>query len=435
MYEAVLERATRVAEQAELFVVRSEETPVDFEANRLKRMETSESSGVALRIVKDGRVGLAATTDLARLDTLLDDALATAAFGPTAHFDLPGPQSFPDVSVYDPAVEQLPVERLVEIGEELIDLLREHTPEIQCEVGLSKQVARVDLLNNRGLQASFAKSIVGVSLMGLLVRGTDMLYVGESAVACRPIEDYRRLVDTACRQIEMAKRNVTPPTRPLPIVFTPRGVASVFVMPLATALNGRTVYQGASPLGNRRGELVFDEQISLWDDGSLPLRPASGPFDEEGIPTRRTTLIDRGVVQAFVYDLQTAGLAGTTSTGNGERSLDTLPHPSTSTLVLGTGDGSFDEMVRDMRQGLIVEHLIGAAMGNVLGGEFGGNVLLGYLVENGEVVGRVKNTMIAGNVYEVLKNVIAVGREAQWVGGSLSTPHLYVGSVGVASKE
>ena len=90
-------------------------------------------------------------------------------------------------------------------------------------------------------------------------------------------------------------------------------------------------------------------------------------------------------------------------------------------------------MVSDMKDGLIVEELMGAEQGNILGGDFSGNVLLGFRVENGKIVGRVKNTMVSGNVYQLLKNVAAVGSDARWLGG-LYVPSLYFPDISVASK-
>jgi PmbA protein len=91
-------------------------------------------------------------------------------------------------------------------------------------------------------------------------------------------------------------------------------------------------------------------------------------------------------------------------------------------------------MVRGIKEGLIVEELMGAGQGNVMGGDFSGNVLLGYKIENGEIVGRVKDTIVAGNVHEALRNVLAIGSEARWVGGSVFTPPLLFERLAVSSK-
>jgi len=87
-----------------------------------------------------------------------------------------------------------------------------------------------------------------------------------------------------------------------------------------------------------------------------------------------------------------------------------------------------------MKEGLIVEQLIGADQGNLIGGDFSGNVLLGYKVENGEVVGRIKDTMVSGNIYQVLKQSLGIGNKARWVDGILRTPALYCTCLSVASK-
>jgi PmbA protein len=140
-------------------------------------------------------------------------------------------------------------------------------------------------------------------------------------------------------------------------------------------------------------------------------------------------------VTNFLYDLQTASLAGTQSTGNGRRTGGGFPRPGISSLIISAGDVSFQAMLADMKEGLIVEALMGADQGNLLAGDFGGNVLLGYKVENGEIVGRVKDTMIAGNVYRVLEEVLGIGQEARWVDGILQAPHLYCPGVSVSAKE
>jgi PmbA protein len=91
-------------------------------------------------------------------------------------------------------------------------------------------------------------------------------------------------------------------------------------------------------------------------------------------------------------------------------------------------------MVADIKEGLVVEYLMGAGQGNVLGGDFSGNVLLGYKIENGKIIGRVKDTMVSGNVYQALKRISAVGSESRWIGGSVYTPPIYLQEVSVAGK-
>jgi PmbA protein len=364
---------------------------------------------------------------------LVDMAVETSQFGSPANFQFPSSQGYSEVSIFDPEVEEMAMERMIESGKELIVRIKGHTPDILCDVQVTKGTGSISLINSQGGEGRYAKSFLSLSLEGILVRDTDMLFVGDSESSCRLSDDIDGLADRVIWQLEMAKKKAAVPTKLLPIIFTPHGVASALLSPLVLAFNGKTVLEGASPLKDKLGEQVFDKKLSLWDDATVAYGVGSYPFDDEGVPSQRLPLVTNGVVTKFLYDLQTAALAGTQSTGNGRRAGG-FPGPAISSLILGRGDVSFQTMVEDMKEGLIVEQVMGAEQGNLLGGDFGGNVLLGYKVENGEVVGRVKDTMIAGNVYQVLKELPGIGQEARWVGGILQTPPLYCSGVSVTTK-
>jgi len=432
--EEILAQARQVAEAAEVFTVSSEQTPVEFETNRLKHIQTKQSSSTALRIIRNGRVGYAATTGLEAGQNLVDMAVETAQFGTPAGFEFPSTTSYPQITVYDPDAESVTLAEMVRLGEEMIAAATGHTPDIICEAGITRSATSVSIRNSRGGQADYRISVFSLGLMGTLIRDTDMLFVGESDSSCHPIAEVKHITGEVIQQLELARNTATVPSQRLPVIFTPRGVASALVAPLMSAFNGKTVLQGASPIGNKRGEMVFDEKLSLWDDPTIAYSPGSRPCDDEGVASQRTPLIEAGTVAGFLYDLKTAAQAGTESTGNGQRSGGGLPAPSPSAFVIAPGDTTFDQMVSSVRQGLVIEELMGATQGNILGGDFSGNVLLGYKIENGKIVGRVKNTMVSGNIYQVLKNIVAVGSEPRWISGFLNTPHLLCDGLAVASK-
>ncbi len=432
--EDILAQAKRVAEEAEVFAVTSEETSVQFEANRLKHIQSKQSTSIALRIIRQGKIGYSASTRLDDSQDLVNMAVETAQFGMPARFEFPSPASYPEIEVLDPDIESVSIDDMIKLGEELIASVTSHTPDILCEAQVTKSLVSVHIINSRGGQANYRITIFSLGVEGSLIRDTDMLFVGESQSSCHPLPDSRVVAEIVLWQLELAENRASVSSGSLPVIFTPNGVASTLISPLMTAFNGKLVLQGASPIGNKLGQPVFDEKLWLWDDPTIAYRPGSRPCDDEGVPSRRTPLIEQGTIVNFLYDLQTAALARTQSTGNGSRNRGGLPTPSPSAFIVAPGSTTLDEMVRDMKEGLVIEHLMGAEQGNILGGDFSGNVLLGYKVENGKIVGRVKDTMVSGNVYQVLKQIIAIGNEPKWVGGFLSTPHLYCPSLSVASK-
>jgi PmbA protein len=432
--EDILSQAKKVAEQAEVFQATTQTTPVRFEANRLKQIQTKESTTTALRLVKNGRIGFAQVNGFVKPGALVDMAMDTCPFGAEAKFDFPGNLAYPSVQIFDPQVDRLTIEDMAQAGQQMLDAVIKHTPELVCEASVSKGTTSVHIANSQGGKAQYQKSFFSLSLEGVLVRNDDMLFVGDSQSSCHPMTNPEIIVAEVIKQLELAKENANISTRPMPVIFTPMGAASALLSPLVAAFNGKTVFEGASPLKDKLGKQVFDESFSLWDDATLPYQVASCPCDDEGMPGRRTPLVENGVISSFYYDLQTAGLAGKHSTGNGSRSGG-LPTPSPNSLVLSQGNVSYEDMVKEIREGLIIDLLMGAEQGNVLNGDFSGNVLLGYKVERGEVTGRVKNTMVSGNVFNVLKKLGGIGKDARWIGGFLYTPHLYCLDLSVTTKD
>jgi PmbA protein len=430
----ILRSAQKVAEQAEVFSVSSQEIHACFEANKLKQVRSRERSSTALRIVRKGRIGFAVTSGAADVENLVDMAVETAQFGFPANFEFPCPTTYPKVDVYDSETEEIAIDSMVDLGNQLIAMIRRNTSDVLCDAEVVKGVGSVHIANSWGGETSYDKSLFHVDVEGVVIRDTDMLSVGDSESSCNPILNVEILASRVIRQLELAKARATVSPGSLPVIFTPRGVESVFLVPLAVAFNGKMVSEGISPLKDKLGKAVFDERICLWDDATLPYQIASGPCDDEGVPSQELALISNGVVSNFLYDLKTAALANTRSTGSGRRIGNGLPRPGMSSLIIGEGDISFQDMVESMKEGLVVEQVMGADQGNLLSGDFGANVLLGYKVENGEIVGRVKDTMIAGNTYQVLGRLLGIGREARWVGGTLRTPCLYCPSLSVVVK-
>jgi PmbA protein len=118
------------------------------------------------------------------------------------------------------------------------------------------------------------------------------------------------------------------------------------------------------------------------------------------------------------------------STANAARSYDSLPSPSTTNLILNEGKVPFEEMIQDIKEGILVDQVIGSGQGNILMGEFSVNLDLGYKIKDGKIRGRIKNVMISGNTYKMLKELVAIGRGARFV-GSIRTPPLYFREINV----
>ncbi len=422
------------ASAAEVFLVETEETPVQFEANRLKQINSRQTKGAALRVITGGRIGFASSTRPGDVEDLVAAAMETAPFGPEARFDFPSAGRAPAVDIFDAAVESLSTDAMIETGQSLVDAMRDVEPDLLCDASVRRSVSNVTIANSNGGQFTYRGTMLSAWLHGTLIRGTDMLFVGDGDASCRADLALDQAKRSITRQIEYSRRNAEMRTAEMPVIFTPIGVAEALGAPLTLAFSGRMVLQGQSPLADQLGNEMYDRRFSMHDDATLSGRPASRPYDDEGVASKRIPMVENGIVRSFLYDLQTAGLAKTESTGSAERSLAAQPSISNTNLLIDNGDTAFEEMVRGIKEGLIVEELMGAGQGNVMGGDFSGNVLLGYKIENGEITGRVKDTMVAGNVHEALRALAAIGSDGRWVGGTVYTPSLCFGRLTVSAK-
>ena len=427
---------------AELYELRSLETPVSFRAGALESVKTVETTGRALRVIHEGRMGFSTTTDLADGKTLVQNALHSAEFGGPAPFEFPERQPAQSVASFDPEVEGLDAAALIELGEEVVERLKAHDPGLQIDLSASSSVEQISLLNTSGLEIEDRRTYLNLGIELVRARGDDILVIWDSASSHAASEvDAMAMVDRLIERLHWAETTARVESKAMPIVFS--SLATIcLLLPLSEGLDGRNVYEGASPLGKKLGQQVLDRRFTLVDDGRLDYASLSAPYDDEGTPTAEKTLVEDGVVRQFLYDLKTAARAGVQPTGNGfkaggfaDRSFRLPPIIKPATQVVLPGDKSLDGILQELGETILVESVIGLGQGNVLSGEFSNNVSMGFLVRHGEVVGRVKNTMIAGNVYELLKHqLIGLSDRAEWVFGLLHTPAIAVDGVGVTSQ-
>ena len=211
--ERILEQAQKVAEAAEVFMVSTEQTPLKFENNRLKHILSKQSQTVALRIIKNGRIGYSVTTDIDDVRMLVNSAAETAAFGTEAKFAFPALGDYTQVSVYDPAIEAVSMEQMAKLGKEMIDAVRAHTPEIACDGGLTKSTTSIKILNSAGGSAGYRSSTFSMGLEGTVIQDTDMLFVGEDESSCHPLTDTRTVTSSIIRQLDWAKEQAEAPIR------------------------------------------------------------------------------------------------------------------------------------------------------------------------------------------------------------------------------
>jgi PmbA protein len=320
------------------------------------------------------------------------------------------------------------------MGQEIVDTIRAADPEVLVNLALQRGRERLTLRNTAGAEITFERSPLSLQFEVSRVRGDDVLLLFDVSGTTRWEEDYLAGARSVAEKLRLAEQGASLRSGRMPVLFSPPG-ALVLALPLMMGLNGKNVYTRNSPMADKAGEKLFDTKITVVDDATLDGRFGSAPYDDEGVAHRRNVLVEKGVLQGFVYDLKTAAQMGVESTGNGSRSLFRPPSPSPSNLLFEPGETPLAEMLAGIDEGLLVDTALGLGQGNVVSGAFSNTLGLAYKIEKGEIVGRVKDVSIAGDIYELLQDVAAVSRETEWLYYNLRLPYVLLAEMNVVTKE
>ena len=432
--EQLLDLAQRAgAEAAEVYQSQSLSRPVSFEANRLKQIESAQAAGTALRLWKNGRPGLAVAYGPVDAQALVERAIALSALNDPEEIELADSAAadhYPDLG------QAIAVEQLIEWGKSAITHIRDHHPDVLCSAEWEADVETTRLVNSRGLDCGYSDTTLGCYLSAEWVRGDDFLYVADGQTQ-RDQLDPIAIAQQVVQRLDWSRQNAATLTGRLPVLFTAKA-ADMLWGTVQAALNGKQALEGASPWGGQTGKLEGSRLGDRVLDGGVTLSqqpeagPYSCPFDDEGTATRAIDFVKDGVLQSFYADRKTGRRLGIGTTGNGFRpGLGSYPAPGLFNMVITPGQDSLDQLIANLPSGLIIDQMLGGGAG--ISGDFSVNIDLGFWVEQGQIVGRVKDTMVAGNVYAALKQVVALGGDAEW-NGSCYTPSIVVDGLSITGR-
>jgi PmbA protein len=409
--EQLLEMAKKRAGEAEAYSLDETTDEVRFEDGKLKDVESKSQSGISLRLVQGGKLGFAYTKNLIRPEETLQNAIDSLKGGVEAPFTLPLTKEVPRLDTYDPSIEAISNARIVEECRRVCELL---APKTKGQVNLSagKKSVTLRLINSHGTDVSLKSSFYFL--------GAEILFPGSYSsihrelVGKRFIEADEAYLRFLLETYNRSEKEVTPGGGKMKVLFLPETLYTL-VWRVESGTSGRNIYLKVSPLSEKLGERLFDERLTIYDDPLNDGTPGARGFDDEGVPCRRLPIIERGAVANFYYDLTYAGKTGSRPTGHGYKTsmwggetVSFKPAPALEHLHIEKGDKSFSELIGSMNRGIIVAGAIGAHSGNIQNGDFSIGLSPGIYVENGQIQGHVKDAMIAGNIYEVMKRIVSL---------------------------
>lgn len=416
--ERLLGMAKKVCDKAEVYSIEGTENLISFKDARFHDIESTFRSGVSLRIIKDSKLGFAYTRNLMNREELLQNALISLKGGVEVNYDFPLTKEIPQLDTYDSSFENLSTAELVEECTRVSDLLKSKIDGEISKMASFTHIEGIRIMNSKGADASTKGAEYGF-LVYLTYPGSGLGFwrVFRSKKLQKMPDD---IVREMIKLYNLSTNVVEPKGGRMKVMFMPNSMVALYWR-ILSGTSSKSVYEKISPIADKAREKIFNEKITIYDDPLNDKYPKARSFDDEGVTCRPLTIIENGVLKGFYSDLNYANKLNTESTGHGYRTTENLylrfsadpltlkPVPALTHMTIKPGDKSFWDLVKSMDRGIIIEGILGAHSGNIPNGDYSVGVCPGLYVEDGEIIGRVKDAMVAGNVYETLKHVIDLG--------------------------
>jgi PmbA protein len=423
------------ADEIEVSIVDGLEFSVDVRMGSIENMVEAGARHLGLKVIKDKKTAYATSSDLNEdtLERLAQNAIKRAALAnPDEHAGLPDCQQFPrDTSrldIYDPAILELGSRRKIALAIEtekiaLSDIRITNSHGASFETKVIHSV----LANSHGFVHDYKETFCGLSV-GIQAGETDSKVEDSWSSVSRHFHALESPEIVAQKAVDRTARQLNPrkiKTQTAPVIFEST-MTSWLLGFLFACISGVSVYQKLSFLADKLGEKIGKENINIYDDGQIPGRLGTRPYDSEGVPTSRHCVMEKGVLKNFLCNTYAGKKLGMPSTGNADGA-----GIGPNNFFLIPGDKSPEEIIRDTKKGLILIRTIGHGLNSVTGDISRG--AFGLWVENGEIAYPVSEITIAGNLGTILNQIEEMGNDLEFR-SSVNGPTIKIQELTIAGE-
>lgn len=436
----IMEKALRMgAEQAEVYVRTSRNLSIEAKNRVVDAFNSSLSSGYALRVIKNGRLGFSYANDVNDRDVVIHHALASSQHADKDdNLDLPEADDSADIEIFDTALEEIGEKDAIEKTLLLEKSARDNDRRIQkirtaCGTFTSSETA---IVNSKHIRKKYRATSCTAQVMAIAEENGDS-QVGWGFEGSRFLEDisFERVgISAAERAVQMLGARRIKGSRAS--VLLDNSVSAAFLGLFAASLSAEAVQKGKSLLGSKLNKQVLNSKLNMVDTGLLPRKLGSRPIDDEGVPQKEKHVVREGILQTYLYNTYAARKQVTQSTGNAVRAgFAALPSIGVSNLFIKAL--SLDDIIQKsrmpetLRDGLYVFDAMGVHTANPISGEFSVGVT-GLWIEKGKIKYPVKEAVISGNILDLFNNIEAVSDDLHFY-GSIGAQSLIVSNVNISA--
>lgn len=404
------------ADAAEVYLENGHNLSIEVRKGEVEKVEEAATHGVGFRIFKKGQMAFSHCNDLS--DTALEKTMTSAVTfaentTPDENNVLPDDPAITEIGpLFDPELSRIAMGEKIALATDLEKLALQDERITKSDGAVyAEGGGEVFLANSHGLAKSYKASACTIGVSVVAEKGEQKSSGGEycSRRFFTDLKSVKELAEKAARDAyEMLDPQMVK-TQKAPVIFHP-DVARAILGGILAAVNGERVLQGTSFLADKLEQKIAVDKITLIDDGTRPKGLGSVPFDGEGVPTQKRTIIKNGFLKNFMYNTSVAKRAGVKSTGNASRrSFASLPGIGAHCFYIEPGEISPAEIIKNTRSGLLLKGVTGYGI-NPVNGNFSGGAS-GFWIENGKIAFPVKGLTIAGNADAMLHGIDMLGND------------------------
>lgn len=424
------------ADEVEAYLVRGKEFNVSLESNDIKLAKSQTRDGIGIRVFKNRSLGFGSVNVLSesKIIEAVTNAVKLAKLTPTDKYNqLPNPTPLTKVEgIYDPQAEKLEMDFALDNASKMLKTVQNFDKRIAVDSGsFDASVYESGIVNSKGIkfsekQCSFSYVIFGMATdkqeVSCFQYEFDATHqVKEVNVEKVALDFSKKVINSlGAKKWESFKGSV---------ILDPDVVSELFGV-IIYSINANNVQKGMSKLAKSLNQKIAIADLSIEDNGLLKGGNASSSFDREGVARKPIKLIDKGILNTFLYNSYTANKDNRKSTGHASGSTRGLPGIRPTNLFISPGNKSKDELIKDIKKGIFVTRL--SCFPDSVSGDFSGVVKGGFRIENGEIGKPVIETMIAGNVFELVNQISGISKEQKRI-FSYIIPWLRIEDISITS--
>ncbi|MBR4538545.1 MAG: TldD/PmbA family protein [Clostridia bacterium] len=440
--QALLDEALKAGiEAAEIYLSSGDRFRAMCVKGEITNYTVNATRGLSLRGLYQGKMGYAATEafDEAAISQLVEAVKESASL--TEDEDVqeiyPGDKEYPKVDDYNPALDQVDESRkltLIQDIEKKALALDERITALNYNM-ISTSSGETRIVNSYGLNLKHRDNMA-VCYVSATAKEGDRVSTGAGFKVTRNFDelDADAIAKEAAEEALFMLKAAPVPSGAYRAIIEAKCMPDMLGA-FAGVFSAESAQKGLSLLAGKEGEMIASEAVTLMDDPLLPGGLASQPFDAEGVATFTKAVIEKGRLTTLLHNLKTARKAGVKTTGNAAKSgYAGAVNVSPSNFFLAPGEKNLDALMADMGDGLVITEVSGLHAGaNAISGDFS-LIAQGYTVKDGKKDAPVEQITVAGNFYQLLKNIRAVGSDLLFPGSSIGSPSVDVGEISVAGK-